>query len=60
MVKALGLELAGTELNANLKAYGSEYHQSLLNLHGVWRCFPEGRTFIDNSSSRTEEVILGL
>ena len=51
MFKALGLELDGPEFNTNLR-------------HLVMKIEPEGgyqegRTLTDNSSSRTEDVILG-
>ena len=51
-----GFRTCWSRVQRRPKAFGSEYHQSLLNLHGVWRCFPEVRTLIDNSSSITEEV----
>ena len=59
MIRALGLELAGLEFNANLRPSVANITNHNINLHGAWRCFPEGRILIDNSSSRTEKVILG-
>ena len=59
MVKVLGLELAGPEFNGYLRPSVVNITNHNLNLHGAWRCFPEGRTLIDDSSSRTEEVFLG-
>ena len=59
MVKVLGLELAGLEFNANLRLSLVNITNHNINLHGAWRCFPEARTLTDNSSSRTEKVILG-
>ena len=59
MVKALVLELAGPEFNANLRPWVVNITNHNINLHDAWRCFPKGRTLIDNSSSRTEKVILG-
>ena len=60
MVRALGLELAGPESNANLRLsvvnMANHLHVvNIANLHVAWRCFPEGRTLINNSLLRTGE-----